>query len=1353
MTTPRKLAKKTLIGYLIYALGFSPLAGPAAYAASSDFSNVPLPAKQRPNPNMILSIDDSGSMDGEVAIDANDGAAWYYTAGLTIGGALVDGKLRPGFHGLNQDDRQDNVNNPPNFNRAGNANGTWKKYVYLFPNGVCGGNCDTRAYADAANDHFAISPSQQFGFYRSPDFNKQYYNPTIVYQPWKPYGAETAGERVCPSGTVSGAGATWLCTPGNADPRRARSHPIYGNAEIDLTANVPSNINPGFYFRLYDGMRILGGARYRRCTGAGDGVGCEAWQTAPVGSLLCVGGDNANAKAVCDLGTTTTGNVAMTVGATQYDHVDMAPDYFPARYFISETSTKVDASKYASFPTMAGAGPGGERMYMVEIRPSRPTYPKAVSRTDCAGTECTYDEEIQNFANWYQYYRKRHMSLNGALGNAFDGIRALRAGYFLFNNRFDVKMYDFDAVGQFDKNERALLGKLYRVKGTGGTPTRESLRHMGEQFRRTNAGAPITAPCQFNGGFIITDGFATQGGPTGFGNADDVDPAINPFTKQYNYDPNIVIRDPYRDNWSDTMADMAMYYYSTNLRPDLQAGRVSVDPNDLNPDADKNTNLHMNTYGLVLGLSGMIFANPAFGPQNSDPYTSFPNWNTVNPRDQQRSPTAIDELWHATINGRGQMLKADSPEETRNAVLDVVNNIVAKGGGAAAVSVSNAIPTAGDNFTYQTSYNAGAWSGDVNAFTIDIVTGAVSTVSAWPLSAQKQLADRDWTTRLIVTYDPLATPSAKGVPLRWGDLNAGQKAALTGLKVGNTNIPGEWVVDWLRGDRSREGQFLRSRGPRKNPLTGLWKDGVIPNNVAVLADLVNAEPIYVREPRFNYGDPGYANFKANRASRTKVLYVAGNDGLVHVFDGATGAEKWAYAPSFGFSSPVGAGWTSAGLRNLADKEFFIHRFLADATPFHGDYDTVRAGTPVGATPDDGSSWRTIVVGGGGKGFRGVWALDGTNPDAGTEAAAASRVLWEFPNATTAASDVAQIGYVYGRPVLAKTRALGWVVLVPSGYENGNETGGDGVGMIFVLNPNNGQVLARLRTIAALGSSEDGAASAADRRANPRGLGYISAFAGQPNEDATIDYVYGGDLYGNLWRFDLSSANVADWNVKRLATLTDASNNRQPITSEPELGVVQGVRVVYVGTGRYFGDKDIPGVPGAFVSATGRQTIYALKDDRSDTPLIASPRSSLVQQTVTKSGGFAQVSSSPVDFATRSGWFIDLPDTGERIITNPTLAGGVLSITSNIPDGTDPCLPGGRSWLYVLDYRTGGIVPGATYAGKFIGDALSSRVNVIRVGSGIKGLIRTSAGETKVVDEPGRNPAIAPKRKAWREILD
>ena len=1020
-------------------------------------------------------------------------------------------------------------------------------------------------------------------------------------------------------------------------------------------------------------------------------------------------------------------------------------------------------------------------MRLIEIKSSTNTYPKTASRIDCAGSTCTYAEEMQNFANWFQYYRKRHMSLNGAIGNSLDGLNALRAGYFLFNNRVNVTMYDFDTIGDFTKNERRLLGLIYSTKGNGGTPTRESLDWMGRQYQRTNAGKPITHACQFNAGFIITDGFATSGGPGGYGNYDaGAAGAKGPIGVGYN-DPvtglplnsragdagyfkqqlgaasflpdptGSGLTAPYQDNWSNTMADMALKFYTENPRPDiLDTGRVAIDMNDLAPEADKNPNLHMNTYGLVLGLSGLMFGNrstPALAALNDNPYTNNPNWNSVDPTTQQRSPTAIDELWHATINGRGAMLKADSPEETRNAVLDVVNNVVAKGGAAAAVSVSNAIPTAGDNFTYQTKYNAGAWSGDLEAFTIDLNSGAISATSAWAQSAQKQLADRDWTGRLIVSYDPNAAPNPVGVPFRaTSGISSTQLAALGGMVVGPTAVQPSWVLDWIRGDRSREGQVLRSRGERRNPSTGLWKDNIVPNNVSVLGDLVNAEPLYVREPRTNYFDEGYAAYKSAYATRTRVLYVAGNDGMVHVFDANNGAEKWAYIPSFGFQAQTG--FTTPGLRNLADKEFFVHRFLVDATPVTSDIDLAKAGN----TSTGSSNWATMVVGGGGKGFRGYYAINATSSDAGNEADAAAKIMWEFPNSNTPAADRVNIGWTFGRPVIAKTKAAGWVVLVTSGYENGNETGGDGRGHLYVLNPLTGAILADLKTL----DSADGSINTADRRANARGLAYISAFAGSPNTDASIDYVYGGDLYGNVWRFDLSGANTSDWTVAKLATLKDAGGNPQPVTSEPELGVVGSSRVVYIGTGRYYGDKDIPDntgtTPPEFFSAKGTQTIYALKDDRTTNPLIAGRAAMVAQSISSKSGGFANVTNNPVDFNATKGWYIDLTDLGERVITNPSLAAGVLAITTNIPDGSDVCLPGGRSWLYAFDYRTGSVVPGATYAGKFLGDALASRVNMIRVGSGIKGLVRTSAGYTKVTDEPGRATAFSAKRKTWREIL-
>jgi len=364
-------------------------------------------------------------------------------------------------------------------------------------------------------------------------------------------------------------------------------------------------------------------------------------------------------------------------------------------------------------------------------------------------------------------------------------------------------------------------------------------------------------------------------------------------------------------------------------------------------------------------------------------------------------------------------------------------------------------------------------------------------------------------------------------------------------------------------------------------------------------------------------------------------------------------------------------------------------------------------------------------------------------------------MWEFPNAGTPAATGANVGYSFGRPIVVKTRAAGWVALVTSGYENGTETGGDGRGHLFVLNPKTGAVIADLTTI----DAQDGAASFADRQANPRGLAYVSAYVENGDSDATVEAVYGGDLYGNVWRFDLSGTTTGTWNVQRLATLTDVSSNRQPITSEPELAVVGTTRVVYVGTGRYFGDKDIPGEPGAFVSATGTQTIYALMDDLTATPTIAG-RTELFQRTVVKDtvAGTATVTPDPAAtaaniFGSKKGWFIDLPETGERVITNPQLGLSVLTVTANIPDGTDPCIPGGESWAYFLDYRTGGVIPGATLAGSYLGVALASRPVLIKLPDGtLRALIRLTDATTKSLTLPTPSSSLAGKRKAWRELI-
>ena len=109
---------------------------------------------------------------------------------------------------------------------------------------------------------------------------------------------------------------------------------------------------------------------------------------------------------------------------------------------------------------------------------------------------------------------------------------------------------------------------------------------------------------------------------------------------------------------------------------------------------------------------------------------------------------------------------------------------------------------------------------------------------------------------------------------------------------------------------------------------------------------------------------------------------------------------------------------------------FQHHFYVDSTPRITD---VNFG-------GGDSDWHTILVGGLGKGGKSYYALDVSDPASVTdETTAAQKVLWQFTDA--------DMGYSYGRPIIAKTHAFGgkWVVIVTAGYNNAT-----GKGKIFIL---------------------------------------------------------------------------------------------------------------------------------------------------------------------------------------------------------------------------------------------------------------------------------------------------------------
>jgi len=1186
--TPPSARRRCTATLAALALALQPW---AAQAASTDLASVPLVVQTGVKPNVLFTLDNSGSM-GWGSITGTDAHGEYTSP--------YDDAVRAG-------------QSPGMLNTTGAKN--------------------KRAYY-------------------SPSYNKQYYNPALTYLAPVQYDGSAPG---------------FLSSMGDSQPLAARIDPYLDVRLLNLTQNCWGSTTPPDLPRYNPGD-------------------------------FSQNGNCANAPAPGQ--------------TTEYQRY--------AFYYVWKGSGTEDGS---------AAQDSDSNYDLIQIRSSVLSYPKAATRTDCGdatSTACSFTQEMQNFANWFSYYRTRIQSAKTALGLAFSALDAKsRVGFSTINNNAGkdndggqnfVPLADFDGT-----QKQRWYGQLYGISPAGGTPLVPALDRAGRYYQTGSMPGAATAQrsdtvplaCTPNYTILSTDGYWTSRGSVSVGDTDRTVPDLpanvyaDAATGAVRNDPVAGLPlipgqnfpAPFYDGTgtSDSLADVAMRYWITDLTG-TSAGKVQ--PNPLDPA----TWQHMVTYTIGLGASGTL----------STPPTGSATW----PVPQPGTATAIDDLWHAALNGHGQYFNSPDPARLRTSLGSILNDIVNRTGSAAAVAVSNPSLLPGDNLAFTSSFNSGGWYGELQAFTVDLQTGVLAATPEW--SAQAQLDAKPIANRYIASFD-----GTSGVPFTATGLGA--KAS----RLNSPNVPpgpsdNSAVVAYLRGDRSGEGNGTSAAQPYRA-------------RVHLLGDVVDAEPVYVSAPRASFTDPGYSAFKSGTAAgRTKVVYQGANDGMLHAFDAATGNELWAYVPGSLVDAPLSATRPdTSSLVGLAQQALFQHRFYVNGTPTATDVDL--SNTALNQPTPSAPQWATVLVGGLARGGRGYYALNVTDPTAGSDADVAAKLMWEFPNANTNATTRNNLGFSYGVPLNVKTRAVGWVTLLTSGYNNGSDTGGDGSGYLFVLNTATGQVLRQLRTGAGSSSS-------------PSGLARVSAFLASPGTDDTVDFVYGGDLQGNVWRFDLSGASSASWNVTKLATLADASGTPQPVTTAPELGVVNGKRIVYVGTGRYLGASDVPGTPGASANATQQQSFYGLMDDQSGTPIATPLRGQLVAQSATPApNGEINITTNPVNLATKRGWVLDFAPSpsGERSTTSPVLFGGVLSFTTNTPS-SDSCLPGGSSNLYFLNYSTGGAIP--MLASRFVGDVLASRVQPIGLPSGsARILVRTSEGSTRVFDV-AVPPATSPTRVMWREVI-
>lgn len=966
------------------------------------------------------------------------------------------------------------------------------------------------------------------------------------------------------------------------------------------------------------------------------------------------------------------------------------------------------------------------------------SYPKASTRGDCSGASCTYAEEMTNFANWYAYYRTRMQMMKTAAGRAFVSLGSgYRVGLITINNRNFTPVADFTST-----QKNTWYTRFYGSVPGSGTPLREALSRVGRYFGHVTSGInssmtddPVQYSCQQNFSILTTDGYWNGNGGQDLsgavmGNHDNSDAGYSTRADGA-YDGGLA-------GSTNTLADVAMYYYKTDLRPNGSTGAlgtdVGTDNNVPSSGKDNAPHQHMTTFTLGLGIDGLMqykedyessltgdFKNISSGASNCAWALGASvacNW----PVPVADSPTALDDLWHTAVNGRGTYFSARNPVSLYTGLTNALQAVQARVGSAAASATSTPNVTQTDHFIYSSTYRTQDWDGEIVAQEINTSDGTVGATISW--SAQGLLDNRTAATsdtRNIYVFDSAAANRLKA--FAYGSLSTSEltyfnnqacvtvspaASPVSPLAQCTTGMPvsdqveankAQNLIAYLRGQTGSESTLYRTREH-------------------ILGDFGSSKPAYVRLSPYAFTDTGHAAFRVAQASRSATIYIGANDGMLHAFNGDTGVERWAFIPKSVFP----------GLYKLAASDYATnHRYYVDGTPETMDiYDT------------SASAWKTILVGGLNGGGRGYYALDVTDPSS-------PKGLWEFCSDSSLCSvSDSDLGLSYGNPVTAKRASDGkWVVLVTSGYNNVSP--GTGRGYLYVLDALTGAVLQKIDT--GEGST-----------VTPLGLAKIAGYADNGNINNTVKWVYGGDLQGNVWRFDLTTSPAT---VMQLATLKDGSTPARPqsITTKPELARKNTTPLVIVGTGRYLGSKDLP--DGATLTPVlpyaYQNSLYTFMDTQTNLGDLRA-RSDIQVRTLTQPTVTTRtIASTPaMNWVTKKGWYIDFnpfsASPGERLNVDPQLIAGTILLASNVPANT-ACSAGGDSWFYQLDYLSGTFVSTAANSTAAVkANNITVGFVVVRLPSGAIKIIKTDSAGNK--DTAGANIGSSGgggRRTSWREL--
>ncbi|MGH8052795.1 MAG: pilus assembly protein [Stenotrophomonas sp.] len=788
-------------------------------------------------------------------------------------------------------------------------------------------------------------------------------------------------------------------------------------------------------------------------------------------------------------------------------------------------------------------------------------------------------DELKNFANWYQYHRTRNKMAKAGASEAFGRLgQNFRVGFDTIWNRggrsesvggaipaYPIPYQTNDGLFDLD-NRQNFYDRLQGAGASGNTPLHGALQRAGRYFSTDDPWKDSTGnmlACRQNYALLTTDGYWNQDNSAG------------------GYSPKVGNADKgstYGDDYSDTLADVAYHYWKTDLMPGLA-----------NDDKEK-TWQNMVTFGISIGLQGK------YDPTKPPP-TTWPD--PIKNAGAER----IDDLWHASLNGKGSFVVATDTDKFADALDEALKNIAARSASGSNIA-SSSTKTESTTLTFVAGFTSGTWIGDMTASPFNAALTGVSSTPLWTLSKTFATGgvNAKFAERTVLT-------SFGGTAQLFNNALASSSVFARAATGTAASVGAADNIDYLRGDQSKEeGQ----------------KDGTLRKRAYPLGDIIDSSPAFVGEVD------------------ASTVFVGANDGMLHALRTDNGKVLFSYVPK---------GLDFKNMATLSSPDY-EHRYFVD-----GSIDVI-------SRANQGNG-KNILVGALGRGGRGVFALDVTAPDR----MSARDVLWDetFQTPDSGSDPDADMGYVFGAVRIRNGNAGKTYALVPNGIDS---TNGSAVLYAYELSAS-GSIIKTHKLVADAGT----------------GNGLMSTGMADLNGDGKIDVVYGGDLKGNIWRWNFEGTNPTA--AVKLFQAKDPQNKPQPITGGLAVGRdTSGKVFVGFGTGRFISNADVPGDDPNVPSQV--QSIYGIVDSNST----ISSRTDLEARTIpfsgkTKTGqdarGFEAYSALS---SSKQGWYIDLP-VPERVTSAPTVYGSAMYLTSVIPaTGVDCTGANGRGFINAINLFTG-----------------------------------------------------------------